>query len=61
MPFNHMLVFGGAGNGDLFFFPIHADGSLAHKIFLWDHETDSRSYFASGLKDLFLRHATEIA
>lgn len=60
MPFNHMLVFGREGNGDPFFFPIHADGSLAHDVFIWDHETDSRSYFANGVKDLFLRYATEV-
>ncbi len=56
MPFNHMLIFGGAGNGDLFFFPVHSDGSLAHAVFLWDHESDSRSYFANS----FLRHATNL-
>lgn len=61
MPFTHMLVFGGAGNGDLFFYPIRADGSLARNVFIWDHESDSRSYFANSLKDLFLRHATEVA
>ncbi len=58
MPFDHMLVFGGAGNGDLFFFPIHADGSLAPEVFIWDHESDSRSYFANNIKDFFLRYAT---
>jgi len=60
MPFNHMLIFGAAGNGDLFFFPIHSDGSLAHIVFIWDHESDSRSYFANSLQDLFLRHATNL-
>jgi hypothetical protein len=58
MPFTHMLIFGGAGNGDLFFFPIRADGSLADNVFIWDHESDSRQYFANSLKDLFLRQAT---
>jgi hypothetical protein len=61
MPFNHMLIFGNAGNGDLFFIPIRADGSLAQEVFVWDHESDSRSYFANGIKDLFLRHATNVA
>lgn len=60
MPFNHMLVFGGAGNGDLYFFPMHADGFLAPEVFIWDHETDSRTFFAANLKSLFLRHATEL-
>lgn len=60
MPFNYMLVFGAGGNGDRFFFPIHADGSLARKIFIWDHESDSRSYFANTMKDLFLRYATNL-
>jgi hypothetical protein len=61
MPFDHMLVFGGAGNGDLFFIPICADGSLGRGVFIWDHESDSRSYFANGVKDLFLRHATNLS
>jgi hypothetical protein len=60
MPFNHMLVFGGAGNGDLFFIPIRADGSLGQGVFICDHESDSRSYFANSIKDLFLRHATNL-
>jgi hypothetical protein len=60
MPFDHMLVFGGGGNGDLFFFPVHSDGSLAPNVFIWDHESDSRSYFANTLKDFFLRYATNL-
>lgn len=60
MPFNHMLVFGGDNNGDLFFFPIHSNGSLASNVFIWDHESDSRSYFANTLKDFFLRYATNL-
>jgi hypothetical protein len=61
MPFDHLLVFGGTGNGDFLFFPIRIDGSVSTDVFLWDHETDSRSYFANNLKDLFLRHATNLA
>lgn len=61
MPFDHLLVFGKPGNGDLFFFPIRADGSLAKKVFIWDHESDSRSIYAYSLKDLFLRHATYLS
>jgi len=61
MPFNHMLVFGNAGNGDLFFIPIRGDGSLAPNVFIWDHESDSRSYFANSIKDFFIRHATNVA
>jgi len=61
MPFDNMLVFGGTGNGDLLFFRVHIDGSVASDVFIWDHESDSRSFFADSLKDLFLRHATNLA
>jgi len=56
MPFNHLLFFGDDGGGDQFAFPIHADGKI-HKpdIYRWEHETDSRSWFASDRKQYFER------
>lgn len=54
MPFEHLLFFGDAGNGDQFAFPIHADGTINRPdIFLWNHEMDSRSWIAPSLKLYF--------
>jgi hypothetical protein len=51
MPFDHLLFFAGAGNGDQFFFPIQADGGIHRPdIFVWDHETDSRKWVAGNLE-----------
>ena len=51
MPFSHLLFFGDDGGGDQFAFAIHADGQI-HKrdVFRWEHETDSRSWYAGGLE-----------
>ena len=46
MPFDALLFFGDAGNGDLF-------GLVPHTgrpdVFAWDHENDSRTWVAPGL------------
>ena len=49
MPFDCLLFFGEAGNGDLFGFPILSRGVEDLHVFAWDHETDSRTAVASGL------------
>ena len=51
MPFEHLLLFGDDSGGDHFAFAIHADGQI-HKnvVFRWDHETDSRAWYASRLE-----------
>lgn len=51
MPFDYLLFFSDAGNGDLFGYPI-LNGSI-HKdnIFVWDLESDSRKWIATSLKD----------
>ena len=51
MPFDHLLFFADAGNGDQFAFPIHADGEI-HRfdVFAWNHEDDSRNWFAPSLQ-----------
>ncbi|ODU00512.1 MAG: cell wall assembly protein [Planctomycetes bacterium SCN 63-9] len=52
MPFDHLLFFADAGNGDQFAFSIHADGVIHRPdVFVWDHEDDSRSWAAGSLKD----------
>ena len=60
MPFDHLLLFGGDGGGDLFAYPVRADGSTsAMGIFVWEHEDDSRTWRASSLRDLHARLSTD--
>lgn len=47
MPFDSLLFFGDAGNGDLFAF-VSLDG--LDNVFAWDHETDSRIHIARGVR-----------
>lgn len=55
MPFDCLLFFGDAGNGDQFAFVI-TDGKIRRDdIFVWDHETDSRTWVAPRL-ETFLEH-----
>ena len=51
MPFDHLLFFSDAGNGDLFGFPILNGSIQRDDVFVWDHESDSRKWVASSLKD----------
>lgn len=52
MPFEALLFFADAGNGDQFAFPITATGAR-DEVFVWDHETDSRRWYA-GSFELYL-------
>lgn len=57
MTFDSMLCFTEAGNGDLYFFPIQADGKINRPdIFLWKHETDSREWVAADLHRFVKSH-----
>lgn len=51
MSFEALLFFGDDFGGDQYAFAIQADGQI-HKrdIFRWDHETDSRFWFAARLE-----------
>jgi hypothetical protein len=49
MPFDNMLFFAGAGNGDLFFIPILNNNTPRLDIFVWNHEDDSRTWVAGWL------------
>jgi hypothetical protein len=49
MPFDALLFFGDAGNGDQFAFPITSRG-VGDQVFVWDHESDSRSWYAQSLR-----------
>lgn len=51
MPFDHLLFFSDAGNGDLFGYRILNGSIQTEDIFVWDHESDSRKWIASSLKD----------
>lgn len=51
MPFDHFLFFSDAGNGDLFGYVILNGQIQRDDIFVWDHESDSRTWVASSLKD----------
>jgi hypothetical protein len=56
MPFDHLLFFGDDGGGDQFALSINADGVIhKHDIYRWEHETDARSWFASGLKQFLAK------
>jgi hypothetical protein len=52
MPFDHLLFIGEVGNGDLFAYPIMADGNARYRtdIFRWGHETDQRTEAARTLR-----------
>lgn len=49
MPFDSLLFFGDAGNGDQFAFTV-LDGQVRRPdVFAWNHEDDSRSWVAPDL------------
>lgn len=61
MPFDHLLFFGDDGGGDQFAIAIQADGIVhKHDVYRWEHETDARSWFASGLSQ-FLEKRLAVA
>ncbi len=50
MPFDCLLFFADAGNGDQFAYTI-IDGKIRRNdVFVWNHENDSRIWVASSLK-----------
>ena len=49
MPFDALLFFADAGNGDQFAFPLTSAGAR-DDVFVWDHESDSRRWYASSLE-----------
>ena len=50
MPFDHLLFFSDAGNGDQFAFVITGGAVRRPDIFVWNHENDSRKWVAPALK-----------
>ena len=56
MPFDALLFFGDAGDGDQFFYRI-LDGAVRDTdIFVWAHETDSRTWSAASLESFLVSH-----
>ncbi|EGR1584616.1 SMI1/KNR4 family protein [Vibrio parahaemolyticus] len=50
MPFDSLLFFADAGNGDQFAFPIQAEQIRRDDVFVWNHEDDSRFWVAPDLE-----------
>ena len=53
MPFDSLLFFGDAGNGDQFAYPIQAGVVRNLDVFAWSHEDDSRTWIAPSLRKFF--------
>lgn len=51
MPFDHLLFFSDAGNGDLFGYRILNGSIRDEEIFVWNHEDDSRTWISSSLEN----------
>ena len=50
MPFDHMLFIGDDGGGNQYFYPIVAGAIRKQDIYFWNHENDSREWYAAHLK-----------
>ncbi|MGG0459093.1 SMI1/KNR4 family protein [Bacillus mycoides] len=50
MPFDCLLFFADSGNGDLFGYSILNGIVQRDDIYVWNHENDSRTWFAPSLK-----------
>ena len=50
MPFDCLLFFAEAGNGDQFALPIQSGEIRRNDVFLWNHEDDSRTWVAPSLE-----------
>jgi hypothetical protein len=51
MPFDGLLFFADAGNGDQFSFAVAGGQVRRPDIFVWNHEEDSRTWLAKDLCD----------
>jgi hypothetical protein len=50
MPFDSLLFFGDAGNGDQFALPLQGGQIRNLDVFVWNHEDDSRKWIAPSLR-----------
>lgn len=53
MSFDDLVLFGQLGNGDMLFQPRVPGGN--DNVFVWDHEDDSRTWFATDAADALVR------
>ena len=53
MPFDHLLFFADAGNGDQFAFTILNGKTQKSDVYVWNHEDDSRHWVAPSLDVYF--------
>ena len=53
--FDQILFMGEDGSGDLFGYRLLSGDEEHHDIYRWEHEDDSRSWFALSLSDYFTR------
>jgi hypothetical protein len=51
MPFDSLVFFADAGNGDQFAFVVLNGQINRNDVFVWDHENDSRTWVAPTLAD----------
>lgn len=58
MPFDHLLFFADAGNGDLFAYTILNGIVQKDDIYVWNHEDDSRKWISPSLEDFIERMIT---
>jgi hypothetical protein len=50
MPFDHLLFFADAGNGDQFAYSILNGAIRKNDVYVWNHEDDSRTWVAPSMK-----------
>jgi cell wall assembly regulator SMI1 len=55
LPFDHLLFFTSAGNGDQFAYGVIEGEVKYQRIYVWNHEDDSRVSVAWSLKDFLER------
>lgn len=60
MPFEPLLFFADSGNGDQFAFIINTGAIRRDDIFQWEHETDSRSWYARALSQYLQKILEEV-
>jgi SMI1-KNR4 cell-wall len=57
MSFDDVVLFGQLGNGDMLFQPRVPEGN--NNVFVWDHEDDSRTWYAVDVPDALRRLAAD--
>ena len=55
--FDQILFIGEEGGGDLFGYRLLPDYGGPDSVYLWEHEDDSRAWFASSLEDYSARRS----